>query len=122
MKIIDITRPASGTSIDWRAMLARPAIDTRSLELTVTNILREVKEEGDEAVRRFSQMFDKVSPDNLEVSEKEISEAGSMLSEELKEAIALAKKNIGAYHQEQVQIPERMETMPGVACWRRSVA
>src|SRR5450432_1656610 len=101
MKIIDITRPASGTSIDWRAMLARPAIDTRSLELTVTNILLEVKEEGDEAVRRFSQMFDKVSPENLEVGEKEIAEAGSGVSMDLKEAIGLAKKNIEAYHRGQ---------------------
>jgi histidinol dehydrogenase len=122
MKIIDITRPVAGTSIDWRAILARPAIDTRSLELTVTNILREVKEEGDEAVRRFSQMFDKVSPDNLEVSEKEIAAAGSALSGELKEAIGLAQGHIAAFHGRQAQVPERMETMPGVACWRRSVA
>jgi histidinol dehydrogenase len=122
MKIIDITRPVAGTSIDWRMILARPAIDTRSLELMVTNILREVKEEGDEAVRRFSQMFDKVSPDNLEVSEKEIAEAGSMLAEELKEAIGLAKRHIEVFHGAQAQAPERMETMPGVACWRRSVA
>ncbi len=122
MKIIDITRPVAGTSIDWRAILARPAIDTRSLELSVTNILREVKEEGDEAVRRFSQMFDKVSPDSLEVGETEIAAAGSMLSGELKEAIGLAKRNIEAFHAAQAQVPERMETMPGVACWRRSVA
>jgi histidinol dehydrogenase len=122
MKIIDLTRPGGNPADEWRVLLARPAIDTRSLELTVTNILREVKEEGDEAVRRFSQMFDKISPDNLEVSEEEIAAAGSMLTEELKEAIGLAKRNIAVYHSGQVRIAERIETMPGVTCWRKSVA
>ncbi len=122
MKIIELNRPGSPASGDWRSLLTRPAIDTRSLELTVTNILNEVKEKGDGAVRRFSQIFDKVFPDELEVGEKEIREAESLVSQELKEAIELAKQHIAAFHGRQVQSPERMETMPGVACWRKSVA
>ena len=46
---------------DWEKVLSRPVFDTRSLEATVANILKEVKENGDEAVKRFSLMFDKVS-------------------------------------------------------------
>lgn len=122
MKIIELNRPGSPPSGDWRSLLARPAIDTRSLELTVTNILNEVKEKGDEAVRRFSQIFDKVFPDELEVGEKEIREAESLVGKELKEAIELAKQHISAFHGRQAQAPERIETMPGVACWRKSVA
>ncbi|HEY4335442.1 MAG TPA: histidinol dehydrogenase [Puia sp.] len=122
MKIIDITRPGGNSVDEWSAFLARPAIDTRSLELTVSNILSEVKEGGDEAAKKFSRLFDKVSPDELAVSEKEIEEAGALLSTELKEAIGLAKRNIAAYHTAQVQAVEPVETMPGVTCWRKSVA
>ncbi len=122
MKIADLTRPGGNGADDWRVLLARPAIDTRSLELTVTNILREVRENGDEAVRKFSRLFDKVSPDTLAVGDKEIAEAASLVSAELKEAIGLAKKNIAAYHAGQAGAVERIETMPGVVCWRKSVA
>src|SRR5579871_6073411 len=111
MRIADLTRPGGNGAKDWRELLARPAIDTRSLELTVTNILNEVRENGDEAVRKFSRLFDKVSPDELAAGEKEIAEAASLVSGELKEAIGLAKKNIAAYHAGQAGVVERIETM-----------
>ena len=40
----------------------------------------------------------------------------------MKDAIALAKKNIETFHTKQVSAVERVETMPGVLCWRKSVA
>jgi histidinol dehydrogenase len=122
MKIIDIARPGDNQAKEWRVYLARPAIDTRSLELAVSNILREVKENGDEAVRKFSRLFDKVSPDELAIGEKEIDGAASVISGELKDAIAMARKNIAVYHAGQCRAAERIETMPGVTCWRKSVA
>jgi histidinol dehydrogenase len=120
MQITDLRkvkgRPAEGWGI------TRPYFDTRSLELSVANILREVKEGGDEAVKRFSQMFDKSSPESLEVSAAEIDEAEALIGAELKAAIGLARMHIEAFHNRQRQVEERVETMPGVECWRRSVA
>lgn len=103
-------------------MLKRPAIESSSLEAGVTNILHQVKASGDEALKRFSTIYDKVSVDELLVSTEEIDAADTLLSSELKEAIALAKKNIESFHAKQTAVVEKVETMPGVVCWRKSVA
>ncbi len=107
---------------EWDSLLKRPAIDSSSLEATVTNILREVKQTGDEALKRFATIFDKVSVDELQVSEEEIKTAIACVSQELKDAISIAKKNIETFHQQQTAPVEKIETMPGVVCWRRSTA
>jgi histidinol dehydrogenase len=117
MQIIDINKTGN-----WRELLARPAIDTVSLEGTVTNILKEVKENGDEAVRKFSLLFDKYSPARLEVSKGEMDEAEGLVSDALKFAIGQAAQHIRVFHGGQLQESAPIETMPGVACWRRAVA
>lgn len=106
---------------DWKQLLQRPAFDTSSLESRVGNILKEIKENGDEAVRRFTLMFDKISLDSLEISPAEIEEAVSFVPEDLKEAIQQAKQNIERFHQAQVNEAEIIETMRGVRCWRKSL-
>ena len=53
-------------------MLKRPAIESSSLEAGVTNILHQVKASGDEALKRFSTIYDKVSVTELLVSKEEI--------------------------------------------------
>jgi histidinol dehydrogenase len=107
---------------DWDRLLKRPSLETLSLEASVTNILHQVKASGDEALIRFSTIFDKVSVDELLVSKNEIKEAASLISKELKDAIALAMKNIELFHQQQKHKDESIETMPGVLCWRNTVA
>ncbi len=106
---------------DWKKILQRPAMDTSSLESSVSNILKEVKANGDEAVRRFSLMFDKVSLSTLEVTSSEITEAVEQVPEELKQAILQAKANIECFHTRQVLAVDMIETMPGVKCWRKNV-
>jgi histidinol dehydrogenase len=107
---------------EWSRLLKRPAIDSSSLEASVTNILHQVKANGDEALKRFSTIYDKVSVDELLVSPEEVDAAANTISNELKEAIALAKNNIETFHTKQVSTIEKVETMPGVVCWRKSVA
>jgi histidinol dehydrogenase len=106
----------------WKKLLLRPAFDNSSLEASVANILKEVKENGDSAVKRFSTMFDKVSIDKLQVTHEEIERATNEISDELKEAIQQAKNNIEKFHKAQTREEEVIETMPGIACWRKSVA
>ncbi|HLO37439.1 MAG TPA: histidinol dehydrogenase [Lacibacter sp.] len=108
--------------IEWSRLLKRPSIDSSSLEASVTNILHQVKASGDEALKRFATIYDKVSVAELLVSKEEIDAAAATISNELKDAIALAKKNIETFHAKQVSAVEKVETMPGVVCWRKSVA
>jgi len=106
----------------WKALLSRPSLDDSSLEASVSNILREVKQNGDEAVKRFATMFDKVTIKNFAVTPQEINEAAAQVSDELKQAIEQAKSNIEKFHVAQLKPEEPIETMPGVMCWRKSVA
>ena len=106
----------------WKALLSRPSLDDSSLEASVSNILREVKQNGDEAVKRFATMFDKVTIKNFAVTPQEINEAVAQVSDELKQAIEQAKSNIEKFHRAQLKPGEPIETMPGVMCWRKSVA
>lgn len=66
-------------------------------------------------------MFDKVSIENAEITQKEIGEANSLVSDELKSAIQKAKKNIEFFHKQQLQPVEMIEPMAGVQCWRKTV-
>ncbi len=105
---------------EWKTICKRPAIDMSSLEVSVSNILKEVKENSDEAVKRFTLMFDKVSLTGMEVSAAEISESLMQVSDELKTAIEQAKMNIEKFHTRQNH-DECVETMPGVKCWSKSL-
>ena len=106
---------------EWKELLKRPAIDDSSLEKTVGKILKNVKDKGDKAVKKYTKEFDMISLRNLQVTEKEIKESGKLLSEELKSAIQQAAVNIRLFHEKQSAPVEIIETMPGVKCWRKSI-
>ena len=59
----------------WKELLKRSALHTEDLRETVCKILGEIRAEGDRAVIRFEEQFDKVKLDSLEVTEKEFEEA-----------------------------------------------
>lgn len=107
---------------DWKTLLVRPSLNDTSLEASVSNILKEIKQNGDEAVKRFALMFDKVTIKHFLVTSEEINEAASLISDELKQAIQQAKFNIEKFHMAQLQSEEPVETMRGITCWRKSVA
>lgn len=89
---------------------------TRTDVLETTNaILEAVRREGDAAVVRFTDQFDKVrlSPDRLTVSEREISEALDQTSPELLSALRDAAANILRFHKAQVQTPIELDDGQG---------
>ena len=102
-------------------LLQRPAMDHAALYTVVQGVLDAVKKEGDTAVAAYTQKFDGVTIDNAIVTEAEINEAALALSPALKDAIQLAAKNIRCFHEAQVSETIKIETMPGVRCWRKSV-
>lgn len=107
---------------DYAALLQRPHKDAADLGSIVTGVLNDVRREGDTAVLRYEEKFDKVCLTSLAVSEEEIQEAEHLISDELKHSIRLAHANIHRFHQAQRMQPVSVETAPGVHCWQKSVA
>ena len=106
---------------DWASITERPQLDTSTLYATVSNILGDIKANGDEAVRKYEEMFDHVRLDSLAVSENEIEEAWNSVTAELRQAIELAHANISSFHEAQHFNGVKVETAPGVTCWQKSV-
>ena len=105
----------------WTELLKRPALNTENLFDTVRSIINKVKTEGDKAVLEYEATFDKVTLSALAVTPEEIQVAGTLVSDELKAAISLAKQNIETFHASQRFIGKKVETMNGVTCWQKSV-
>ena len=106
---------------DWQQILQRPAINNDTLQNTVLHILKSVQTEGDEAVKAFTKSIDHIELKQLQVAPEVIKKAGEKVDAALKNAIDIAIQNIRLFHQKQVQAIEKVETMPGVVCWRKSV-
>ncbi|SKB25629.1 histidinol dehydrogenase [Macellibacteroides fermentans] len=110
------------TSGEWNKLIKRPALDVSSLFGTVQKVLDEVRTQGDEAVKKYGEQFDKVKISDLLVSETEINEAETLVDSELKQAILIAKNNIEKFHEAQKFNGNRIETTAGVTCWQKAVA
>lgn len=109
-------------ALTWQELVKRPTKELEELEGGIKETIKLVKELGDEALLQLAEKFDGVRPDNLLVSTEEILAAESALSSELKEAILQAYSNIEVFHMQQADAVNPVETMPGVHCWRKSVA
>jgi len=107
---------------DWKKLAERPAAEKGKLEALVVNVFTEIEEDGDKAVLKYSKTFDKVSMESSAVNKADIENSGSQLSEELKAAIQLAKKNIEGFHLAQKVAVQIIETTKGVLCWRENRA
>ena len=101
--------------------MTRAAESTAQLEQTVAEIIAQVRERGDEALREYASRFDGVELSDLRVSEAEIAEAEQRVDEALKQAIAVAAGNIERFHAAQTMQPVEVSTMPGVECVQRAV-
>jgi histidinol dehydrogenase len=106
---------------EWAALQRRPEKDITTLFDTVQAVLNDIKNGGDEAIRRYSERFDGIVIENPEVTGKEISEASQLVSGELKKAIETAHDNIKKFHAAQKFEEITVETMPGVTCRQKAV-
>ena len=106
----------------YATLLARPHHDASDLNSIVAQVLADIRQNGDEAIRRYELKFDKVQLDDLAVSPAEMTEASDLVTPELRNAIQQAHDNIARFHQAQQMSPIRVETQPGVECWQQSVA
>lgn len=106
---------------DWASIVKRPHLDLSRLNATVKSVLDDVKAQGDAAVKRYEEKFDHVSLTSLAVTPKEIDEAMSIITPELKASLELAHHNISIFHEAQKFEGHKIETAKGVTCWQKSV-
>ena len=107
---------------EWNELLKRSALKTDSIQDSVCEILEHIKKEGDKAVKEYEEKFDKARISSLAVSQEEFDNAEKEVSEELKEAIHIALKNITTFHASQKFEGKKITTSPGVTCWQKAVA
>ena len=103
---------------EWSALLARPTASYEELESLVSQVFLQVQKEGDKAIAAYTQQFDKITLNSISVTESEITQAISRVSDELKQSIQLAKANIEVFHKAQQTPTVQVETQAGVNCWQ----
>lgn len=102
----------------WADILKRPTQTVDDIEATVNVVFNEIREQGDAAIKNYTERFDGVALDTNEVTLEELQEAQNLVSDELKNAIDLAKLNIVAFHSAQKTSRITLETTEGVNCWQ----
>ncbi len=106
---------------EWPGILQRPVFDAKSLLPMVQEVLDAIQEKGDDAVKAYTLSFDQVNLSSIQLNDDQINQIASTIDSQVKKAIEVAKINIEKFHQTQLQKVEKIETMPGVWCWRKSV-
>lgn len=107
---------------DYGRICERPHLDVTQLNKIVSDVLADIRQRGDEAVKDYEEKFDHVRLESLCVTESEIEDAYATIDAELRDAIILAHNNIKTFHESQKFTGEKIETAPGVCCWQKSVA
>ncbi len=110
------------TKQQWAEIVERPRLDLTQLNDTVANVLADVRQRGDVAVREYELKFDKAQLTSLAVTEQEMEEAEQLVGNDLRDAIILAHHNIKVFHISQRFVGQKIKTQEGVTCWQKSVA
>lgn len=105
----------------WDELLKRPLFSVGELGSQVHVILTEIRMNGVNALRKYTEKFDGVFIENFMVTAEEISEASNLVDNTLKDAITISAGNIRKFHESQVLLPKRIETTSGVTCWQKAV-
>lgn len=106
----------------WSNILQRPTQTVNDIETTVTQIFEDVQRNGDQAIAKYTQLFDGVELASNTVTIEEVEAASAKISTELKQAIQQAKTNIETFHSAQKTKKVSVQTVAGVNCWQEKRA
>lgn len=106
----------------WAQILKRPTIESTDLFNIVGNVIKQVRNGGDNTIKQLEKKFDSVELDKIKVTEEEFNVAEQQVPQDLKDAIISAHQNISTFHKAQAFEPIKITTAPGVTCEQRSVA
>ena len=105
-----------------KELCSRQIEDDKLVEERVADIIKTVKNDGDKALINFAKVFDKVELTKLYLDAAELKAIAATIPADAKKAIETAYQNIKTFHESQLKIEDKIETMPGVVCWRESRA
>jgi len=110
----------STTDID--GLVQRNVDPANEIRAIVEDIIAEVKAHGDSALVDYALKFDKVKLDRLYLDKNDLTEIAAGVLPEQKAALQTAYDNIYKFHKAQLKAEDKIETMPGVTCWREARA
>ncbi len=102
-----------GETFSNKHLKRKSAFNAKALA-AATNIVEDVRERGDEALREYTEKFDGVKIENFRVSQEAIDEAIARCPEELARALEHAAAQIREYHERQLE-QSWFETRPNGA-------
>jgi histidinol dehydrogenase len=103
---------------DIQKLVQRNVDPAEEIRAVVEGVIENVRTNGDKALLEYAARFDKVELKNLAIEKEELVGLASTLLPEQKLALQTAYENIYKFHQSQLKTEEKVETMPGVTCWR----
>ncbi|HAX90758.1 MAG TPA: histidinol dehydrogenase [Rhodospirillaceae bacterium] len=117
------------TKLNWNALtdaektaaLARSVGSNNDVTDAMKVIVRDVQQNGNEAVARYAAKFDNYTGPIAPIPVEQLKQAADALSPDLRTALETAIKNLTAFHTAQKPTPVKVETMKGVQCemvWR----
>ncbi len=110
------------TKADIKTLVQRNVDPANEVRAIVEEVIENVKQHGDRALIDYALKFDKVELYKLFLDKEELIEIASAVSPEQKAALQIAYDNIYKFHSAQLREEDRIETMPGVTCWREARA
>ncbi|QNL49942.1 histidinol dehydrogenase [Olivibacter sp. SDN3] len=99
-------------------LTSRNTDPANAIQQSVEEILEKVRQEGDHALINYALKFDKVNLHKLYLEADEIKDLASTIDRTAQRALEIAFNNIFKFHQSQLSKEKKIETMPGVTCWR----
>ena len=94
---------------------------TTNVTAAVTDIIENVRKNGDSALKAYAKQFDKVELESLEVSQEEIQEALSAIEPEFLSILKEAAANIRLFHQQQVRTSFILNEQSGVVMGQKII-
>ncbi len=104
----------------WDKLALRPVLKQAKLMDLVNKVFYDIQKSGDKAILKYSKQFDGFTGNGFGIGDETVEAASRQLSEQLKQAIGIAKSNIEKFHLSQKEEIKKVETAPGVFCWRES--
>ncbi|MFZ3059593.1 MAG: histidinol dehydrogenase [Candidatus Methanoperedens sp.] len=114
-----LIKPISELTAEESARLFNRSAGLSDVMAPVISILNDVRENGDAAIRKYTEQFDRAKVNEIEVSHKEIHEALFSLDKNLLTHIKKAASNIRAFHEAQVSKDWIKEFAPGLKLGQR---
>ncbi len=106
------------SEIDNSEIFARQ-MDSDNVEQIVADIIEDVKSNGDSALYKYAEKFDRASLSSLLVTKEEIDEAVASVEPEFIRILNRAAENIRSFHQKQVRTSYIISEENGVVCGQR---